>query len=217
MGLPGCAARTSATRSGRLFESLRRFRILGVVPQPRRELAEAERPQPAPHRRSLADTRNSSQSHCTRSIRRQRTTPSRQGSGPASTTRASAARCSAVNVGALPAALRSIRRSGPSALKRSTQSRTICSPTPPNRAASVRVPPSRMTASASRRRTCFACPLSRAKRRRSSPPKSSRSSIAAAMDKPRSFSMVMEWMPPPGGIAMCQAGDVQSPERGRHP
>jgi hypothetical protein len=28
---------------------------------------------------------------------------------------------------------------------------------------------------------------------------------------------VMEWMPPPGGIAMCQAGDLQIAREGRHP
>jgi hypothetical protein len=29
--------------------------------------------------------------------------------------------------------------------------------------------------------------------------------------------LVMEWMPPPDGIAMCQAGDVQVTQRERHP
>ena len=36
---------------GDFFESLRRLRVLGVVPRPRRELAEAERPQLPPDRR----------------------------------------------------------------------------------------------------------------------------------------------------------------------
>ena len=101
----------------------------------------------------LTETRNASQSHCARSISRQRTTPSRQGWGPASTICASAARWSDVSVGRLPGALRSTRPAGPSALKRTTQSRTICSPTPPIRAASVREPPSRTAESASSRRT----------------------------------------------------------------
>ena len=48
-------------------------------------------------------------------------------------------RCSAFNRGAGPAALRSIIRSGPSALNRSTQSRIICRPTPPTRAALLRL------------------------------------------------------------------------------
>ncbi len=39
-----------------------------------------------------------------------------------------------------PGALLSVRPSGPWALKRTTQSRTVCSPTPPTRAALVRVP-----------------------------------------------------------------------------
>jgi hypothetical protein len=91
---------------------------------------------------SLTDTPKFSQSHCTRSISRQRTTPSRQGVGPSSTARASAARSAGPSTGALPGAFRSIRPAGPSALKRTTQSRTICKVTPPIRAASVREFPS---------------------------------------------------------------------------
>lgn len=47
-----------------------------------------------------------------------------------------------LNLARAPEALRSISPSDPSALKRTTQSRTICSPTPPARAASLREPPS---------------------------------------------------------------------------
>jgi hypothetical protein len=47
-----------------------------------------------------------------------------------------------VSRGGCPGALRSIRPSGPCALNFSTQSRTICSVTPPIFAASVRVAPS---------------------------------------------------------------------------
>ena len=54
-------------------------------------------------------------------------------SAPASTLRHSARRCCASSFGGWPGALRSIRPSGPSrALNRRTQSRTICSPTPPS-------------------------------------------------------------------------------------
>ena len=47
-----------------------------------------------------------------------------------------------IEPGRLPGALRSMRPSGPCALNFSTQSRTICSVTPPILAASVRVAPS---------------------------------------------------------------------------
>jgi hypothetical protein len=88
------------------------------------------------------DTRNSSQTHWHKSTSRQRTTPWMAGVGPLSITAASAARCGSFSRDGWPGALRSISPSGPSALNRSTQSRTICGVTPPIRAASVRVAPS---------------------------------------------------------------------------
>jgi hypothetical protein len=88
------------------------------------------------------ETRNSSHSHWHRSTRRQRTTPRMAGVGPLSTAAASAARCASSSRDGWPGALRSLSPPGPSALNRSTQSRTICSVTPPIRAASVRGAPS---------------------------------------------------------------------------
>src|SRR5829696_3795009 len=64
------------------------------------------------------------------------------GVGPLSITAASAARCVSFSRGGCPGALRSASPSGPRALNRSTQSRTICSVTPPILAASVRDAPS---------------------------------------------------------------------------
>ena len=64
------------------------------------------------------------------------------GIGPLSTAAASACRCASFSRRDGPDALRSIKPSGPAALNRTTQSRTICSPTPPIRAASLREPPS---------------------------------------------------------------------------
>src|SRR5918993_2740679 len=87
-------------------------------------------------------TRNSSRSHRRRSTRRQRTTPWRAGVGPLPIAAASAARCASLSRDGWPGALRSISPSGPSALNRSTQSRTICSVTPPMFAASARDAPS---------------------------------------------------------------------------
>ncbi len=59
--------------------------------------------------------------------------------------------------------------SGPSALKRSTQSRTICKVTPPALAASLRLPPSRITASDSKHRTLSALLHHHAKRHKATP------------------------------------------------
>ena len=88
----------------------------------------------------VTDRPNSSQTRCARSISRQRTTPCAAGIGPVSTCSASRARCSSFRVADLPGALRVARPSGPSALKRSTQSRTICSVTPASFAASLLLP-----------------------------------------------------------------------------
>ena len=127
---------------GDFFESLRRLRVLGVVARPRRELADS----PAPAAPGPPSPRSPTAGTPPRATAPDRSAasapPRRAGLRARLDHRASAARCSAFRVGALPGALRSISPSGPSALKRSTQSRTICSPTPPTRAASVRVPPS---------------------------------------------------------------------------
>jgi hypothetical protein len=90
----------------------------------------------------LIEMRNSSNTHCARSISRQRTTPCTAGIGPLSTIARNACRRSSLSSGVLPGALPSIRPAGPSTLKASTQSRTVCNPTPPILAASLRDPPS---------------------------------------------------------------------------
>jgi hypothetical protein len=82
------------------------------------------------------------QIHWHRSTSRQRTTPSIAAVGPLSITAFSAARCASVSFDGCPGALRSISPSGPWALNFITQSRTICSVTPPIVAASVRLAPS---------------------------------------------------------------------------
>ena len=98
---------------------------------------------------SLTVTPNSSRIHAAKSTSRQRTTPPRQGFGPASTARRpSASSCSGARRGALPGPFRSTSPEGPSALNRTIQSRTICSPTPPIRTAIVRLAPSWIDASA---------------------------------------------------------------------
>jgi len=83
-----------------------------------------------------------SNTHCARSMSRQRTTPCAAGIGPASTACAKAWRWAASSSGALPGALPLISPGGPSALNASTQSRTVGNPTPPILAASPREPPS---------------------------------------------------------------------------
>ena len=64
------------------------------------------------------------------------------GVGPFSTISAKAWRWLSFSLQVFPGALPSIRPSGPRALNRTTQSRRVCSPTPPIRAARVREPPS---------------------------------------------------------------------------
>ena len=86
--------------------------------------------------------RNSSQSHAIRSTNRQRTTPWMAGMGPCSMMACRAARCASVSFEGWPGGLRLTRPSGPWALNFTTQSRTICTVTPPIRAAAVRVAPS---------------------------------------------------------------------------
>jgi len=86
------------------------------------------------------ESRNSSHTHCIRSTMRQRTTPCTTGIGPASTIRRSAMRWGSRRSGRLPGALPFTSPAGPSALNWSTQSRTVCSPTPPIAAAALREP-----------------------------------------------------------------------------
>ncbi len=115
---------------------------------------------------SLSEMPNSSQIQCARSASRHRTTSWMAGIGPRSTISARARRRASSSLGLLPGALPSSSPAGPRALKRSTQSRTVCRPTPPTRAASVREPPSRISASARSRRACAASfvPLARSAR-----------------------------------------------------
>jgi hypothetical protein len=91
---------------------------------------------------SSSEMPNSSHIHCDRSFNRQRTTPWIAGIGPLSTMPANARSWSSSSLKGLPSALPSINPSGPRALNRKTQSRTVCRPTLPIRAASVRRPPS---------------------------------------------------------------------------
>jgi len=86
--------------------------------------------------------RNSSKVHCARSTSRQRTTPCVAGIGPLSINLARAARWLSFSLEDWPGALRSSKPSGPCALSFITQSRTICSVTPPIFDASVREAPS---------------------------------------------------------------------------
>jgi hypothetical protein len=74
--------------------------------------------------------RNSSQSHCTKSYSRHRTIPWTAGVGPLSIR---ASRWWALSLQTRRLAVD--RAFGPWALKRTTQSRTVCSPTPPTRSA----------------------------------------------------------------------------------
>jgi len=101
-----------------------------------------------------------------------------RGDRAALTMSAKARRRASSSLDALPGALPSISPAGPRALKRGTQSRTVRGPTSPIRAASVREPPSLISASARSRRACAA---SFASLRRAGPSKSSRSNTAAAM------------------------------------
>jgi hypothetical protein len=80
--------------------------------------------------------------HWHRSMSRQRTIPSIAGMGPRSTSITSAARCASFSRDGLPGALPSMSPPGPRALNLTTQSRTICSVTPPISAASLRDEPS---------------------------------------------------------------------------
>jgi hypothetical protein len=77
-----------------------------------------------------------------RSFKRQRTTPWIAGIGPRSTMFTKAWRWLSFSLQVFPGALPLIKPSGPRALNRTTQSRMVCNPTPPIRAALVREPPS---------------------------------------------------------------------------
>ena len=86
--------------------------------------------------------RNSSQSHCDQ-IDQAPAHHAVDGRDRAlSTTGAQGRRCASVSRGGLARRLAVDQALGPLGVERSTQSRTICSVTPPIRAASVREPPS---------------------------------------------------------------------------
>jgi hypothetical protein len=130
-----------------IFKILDRAFGLGVMARPGGELAIPKRAQVAADR--LRADRAAEffpdplgQTHWARSASRQRTTPCTAGSGPLSTIAVRTCRWGAFNRRDGPGALRSIRPSGPPALNFTIQSRTICKPTPPIRAASPREPPS---------------------------------------------------------------------------
>src|SRR5665647_1584398 len=74
---------------------------------------------------SSSEIPNASKIHWARSLRRHRTTPWIAGIGPLSTILATAWRCASLSLQGLPGALPSMRPSGPRALNRTTQSRTI--------------------------------------------------------------------------------------------
>jgi hypothetical protein len=97
---------------------------------------------------------------------RVRLAPWTAGIGPLSIISLRRCRCSSLKIEGWPGALPSRSPSGPWALKRSTQLRTVCRPTPPISAAWVRELPSSITARASRRRVCGASLLRRASWRR---------------------------------------------------
>jgi hypothetical protein len=95
-----------------------------------------------PEQRSCISTSKRSLSSACRSSRRQRTTPSRSGSGPCSTTAASSACCSGVRRGLRPDRRRPYRPARPSSLYRCTQSPSVCRSIPACRAAASREDPS---------------------------------------------------------------------------
>src|SRR4051794_14287794 len=136
-----------------------------------------------PTERSCSRTVNRVSIRAWRSTRRQRTTPSRSGSGPRSTAVASSASCSGVSRGLGPGRRRSLRPSSPSSLYRCTQSCKVCRSMPAARAASSREAPSSTSARASIRRAARAS-RHRPASRRSSPAPSSRRVTATVMAPP---------------------------------
>src|SRR5207302_458560 len=116
--------------------------VLGVMPRPGRQLAQLQGAQ-FTAQRLLADRNAKFVEHPLCEVDQP---PAHHamtaGIGPLSTISSNACRCAWVSSGALPGALPFTRPGGPSALNASTQSRTVCSPTPPIFAASVRDPPS---------------------------------------------------------------------------
>src|SRR3954467_5601247 len=124
--------------------------------------------------RSCSRTAKRASIRAWRSTRRQRTTPSRSGSGPCSTAVTSFASCSGVSRGLRPDRCRSCRPARPSSLYRCTQSRRVCRSMPAARAASSREAPSSTSARASIRRAARASRHRAASRRRSPAPGSRR-------------------------------------------
>ena len=111
---------------------------------------------------------NSSCSRMIRSQARQRTTPSTAGIGPSSTRRVRNALCSSVSLPGAPGEDLLTRPSGPCALNRITQSRSVWRSMPPIFAACSRELPSSTAAIASSRRACAAF-FTRCATRRTSP------------------------------------------------
>src|SRR4051794_2530471 len=127
-----------------------------------------------PTARSCSRTAKRASISAWRSTRRQRTTPSRSGSGPCSTAVTSSASCPGVSRGLRPDRCRSCRPARPSSLYRCTQSRRVCRSMPAARAASSREDPSSTSARASIRRAALASRHRAASRRRSPAPGSRR-------------------------------------------
>src|SRR5277367_3335517 len=124
------------------FKSCDSRLVMRVGARPRREFSIAQARSSRLRICLVTEMRYSSNTHCARSISLQRTTPWTAGVGPASTIATSARLCSSLSFEGCPVDLPSTRPSGPLKLNRRTQSRMVCSPTPPSRAASAREPPS---------------------------------------------------------------------------
>src|SRR5262245_30557596 len=140
---------------------------------------------------SLTETPNLLSTTQTRSLQRQRTTPSRVRSGPSSTMSFSAAFCFTESLLGRPGEMSLIRPSMPRLLKACTQSRSVCRSIPPMRAATCRLMPSRIAASASRRRAWLASLLAAAACRNSLALIPSLSGIATM---PRAPESVGSWV-----------------------
>src|SRR5580692_7473657 len=109
--------------------------------RPRRELAKTHVPQ-FPAERLLGDLEAKLLEQPPREIDQPPANDAMEaGRGPSSTTCRNTWRWLSSRMLGAPGALPFKRPSGPLALKRTTQSRTICTPTPPVRAASERDPP----------------------------------------------------------------------------
>src|SRR5262245_23083500 len=135
---------------------------------------------------SLTETPNLLSTSQTRSLQRQRTTPSRARSGPSATMSFSAAFCFTESLLGRPGEVSLISPSMPRLLKACTQSRSVCRSIPPMRAATCRLMPSRIAASASKRRAWLASLLAAAACRNSLALIPSLSGIATMSSAPES-------------------------------